>query len=310
MESLVSAVPQGAYCELNELIRLRYPARELKLGRQRRVFSRLTGPHQGRFRGRGIEFEEVRIYQPGDDIRNIDWRVTARSGKPHTKLFCEERERPMLLLIDQSLAMFFGSRNCFKSVLAAHAAALLAWAALQNNDRVGGLIFNGLEHAEIRAKRSSRTVLQLLKQISDFNHRLRRSFAPADSAIDPALEELRRITRPGANIFILSDFRGLSENGIKHLHLLGKHNDITAIRIFDPLEEHLPPDGQYTITDGENRLSLHSGDPRLRHRYRERFRLAGEDLSKKFGSMGIPVLPLSTLDSPLSYFRELLGGKK
>jgi uncharacterized protein (DUF58 family) len=310
MEPFVAAVPHGAYCELNELIRLRFPARELKLARQRKTFSQLVGPHQAGFRGRGIEFEEVRIYQPGDDIRNIDWRVTARSGKPHTKLFREERERPVLLLIDQSLSMFFGSRNCFKSVLAAHAGALLAWAALRNNDRVGGLVFNGLEHTEVRAKRSSGNVLQLLNHINDFNRRLHRRFASADSPIDSALEELRRITRPGANIFILSDFKGLSESGIKHLHLLGKHNDIAAVRIFDPLEQHLPPEGHYAFTDGEHRLSLYSGDPELRHRYRERFREEGDNLLKLLGPMGIPLLPISTVDSPLQYFRELLGGRK
>ncbi|MFO7605829.1 MAG: DUF58 domain-containing protein [Desulfurivibrionaceae bacterium] len=310
MKPLVNGAPQGAYCELNELIRLRFPARELKLGKQRKVFSQMVGPHQARFRGRGIEFEEVRIYQPGDDIRNIDWRVTARSGKPHTKMFREERERPVLLLIDQSLSMFFGSRNCFKSVLAAHAGALLAWAALQNTDRVGGLVFNGLEHSEVRSKRSSGTVLHLLKQINDFNHRLNRDFAPVDSAVNQALEELRRITRPGANIFILSDFRGLSEKGIKHLYLLGKHNDITAVRVFDPLEQHLPPEGHYAITDGENRLSLYSGDPELRHRYRERFRQESDSLLNMLGPMGIPLLTISTADSPLRYFRELLGGRK
>ena len=127
MDTSRPAIPIGAYSELPELIRLRYGARDLKLGRQRKVFSQLIGPHQTRFRSRGIEFEEVRAYHPGDDIRSIDWRVTARSGKPHTKLFREERERPVMLLVDQSLSMFFGSKNCFKSVTAPHTAALLGY---------------------------------------------------------------------------------------------------------------------------------------------------------------------------------------
>lgn len=310
MKPSINNLPHGAYCELDELIRLRYPARELKLTRQRKVFSGLVGPHQARFRGRGIEFEEVRIYQPGDDIRNIDWRVTARSGKPHTKMFREERERPVLLMVDQSLSMFFGSRNCFKSVLAAHIAALLAWAAFQNNDRVGGLVFNGREHAEVRPKRSAKNVLRLLSYIDDFNHRLDRQFTPVEHAINGSLEELRRITRPGANIFIISDFKGLNKNGIKHLHLLSKHNDITAVRIYDPLEQHLPPEGHYTITDGENRLSLYSGNPELRHRYRERFRIENDHLLELLGPLGIAILPISTADAPLQYFRQLLGGRK
>jgi uncharacterized protein (DUF58 family) len=310
MEKSGNATPSGAYSDLPELIRLRYGARELKLGRQRKVFSQLTGPHQTRFRGRGIEFEEVRAYHPGDDIRSIDWRVTARSGKPHTKLFREERERPVMLLVDQSLSMFFGSRNCFKSVTAAHTAALLAWAALQNNDRVGGLVFNGNDHAEVRPKRSAKNVLQLLNSINDFNHRLRRQLRPAESGLDQAFEELRRITRPGSNIFIIGDFQRLGAEGIKHLHLLNKHNDISAVRIHDPLEQDLPPNGYYTITNGTQRSGLYTGDQKLRRGYREIFAEKGDNLVKLLGPMGIPLIPLSTLDSPLYYFRELLGGKK
>lgn len=310
MEISRTATPVGAYSDLSELIQLRYGARELKLGRQRKVFSQLIGPHQTRFRGRGIEFEEVRAYHPGDDVRSIDWRVTARSGKPHTKLFREERERPVMLLIDQSLSMFFGSKKCFKSVMAAHTAALLAWAALQNNDRVGGLVFNGNDHAEVRPKRSAKNVLQFLHSIDDFNHRLHRQLPSDESAIDQALEELRRITRPGSNIFIVSDFQRLGDEGLKHLHLLSKNNDISAIRIYDPLEQDLPPNGYYSITNGEQRFALYTGDQKLRRHYHETFQAKGDTLVKKLGPMGIPLMPLSTLDSPLYYFRELLGGKR
>lgn len=305
-----NAIPRGAYSALSELIRLRYGARDLALGHQRKVVSQLVGPHQARFRGRGVEFEEVRLYHPGDDIRSIDWRVTARSGKPHTKLFREERERPVMLLVDQSLSMFFGSKSCFKSVTAAHAAALLAWAALQNNDRVGGLVFNGSRHAEIRPKRSSRNVLQFLKVVDDFNHQLRRQGTAAPAGIDQALEELRRITRPGSNIFIISDFQRLSNDGLKHLHLLSKHNDLSAVRVFDPLEQELPAKGYYSITNGAQRFALYTGDHQLRSRYRRTFQEKGDTLVKLLGPMGIPLMMLSTMASPLYYFRELLGAKR
>ena len=310
MKASRTSPPIGAYTELDELIRLRFGARDLKLGKQRKVFSQLIGPHQTRFRGRGIEFEEVRAYHPGDDIRSIDWRVTARSGKPHTKLFREERERPVMLLVDQSLSMFFGSRNCFKSVTAAHTAALLAWATLQNNDRVGGLVFNGTDHGEVRPKRSAKNVLQFLNSIDDFNHRLHRQLRPAEFGLDQALEELRRITRPGANIFIISDFQRLSNDGLKHLHLLSKHNDISAIRVFDPLEQDLPANGYYSVTNGEQRFALYTGDQKLRHRYHEIFEEKGDILVKLLGPMSIPLMSLSTLDSPLYYFRKLLGARR
>jgi uncharacterized protein (DUF58 family) len=310
MEASGAATPIGAYSELQELISLRFGARDLKLGRQRKAFSQLTGPHQTKFRGRGIEFEEVRAYHPGDDVRSIDWRVTARSGKPHTKLFREERERPVMLLVDQSLSMFFGSKNCFKSVTAAHTAALLAWASLQNNDRVGGLVYNGNEHGEVKPKRSARNVLQLLHRINDFNQRLNRQLSQAAGGIDQALEELRRITRPGSNIFIISDFQGLGEDGIKQLHLLSKHNDISAVRVYDPLEQDLPANGYYSITNGDQRVALYTGDRKLRRRYQEIFRQKGDALVNLLGPLGIPLIPLSTLDSPLYYFRELLGAQR
>ncbi len=299
--------PRGAYSELADLVRLRYGARDLKLNRQRKTFSPLVGPHQSRFRGRGIEFDEVRAYQAGDDIRNIDWRVTARSGRPHTKLFHEERERPVLLLVDQGLPMFFGSRNCFKSVQAAHVAALLAWAALQQNDRVGGLVFCGGDRAEVRPQRSAKTVLQLLRDINAFNRRLHRQLPPAGVGLCEALEELRRIARPGSNIFLVSDFRNCHSEGKKHLHQLSRHNDISAIQIYDPLEQELPPAGSYSVTDGARRTLLFTGNRDLRHRYQQSFAQKTDNLRQLLGPMGIPLLQVSTLDSPLAYFRTLLG---
>ncbi len=300
-------MPSGAYSDLAELVQLRHGARDLKLKKQRKTFSPLIGPHQSRFRGRGIEFDEVRAYQAGDDVRNIDWRVTARSGRPHTKLFHEERERPVLLLVDQGLPMFFGSKGCFKSVMAAHVAALLAWAALQQNDRVGGLVFCGAERSEIRPKRNSKTVLRLLRDIDAFNRRLHRQLPSAEVGLCESLEELRRITRPGSNIFIVSDFRNCHGDGKKHLHQLSRHNDIVAVQIYDPLEQHLPPSGAYSVTDGSRRAHLFTGDSRLRNRYQQNFVKKTEALRQLMGPMGIPLLQVSTQDSPLNYFRNLLG---
>ena len=300
--------PLGAYTELAELVGLRHAARDLDLGRQRQAFSLLVGPHQSKFRGRGLEFEEVRAYQAGDDIRAIDWRVTARTGKPHTKLFREERERPVILLVDQSLSMFFGSRTCCKSVTAVHAAALLAWAAFRHNDRVGGMVFNGREHAQVRPRRSPRTVLQFIRHLDDYNHRLHRQLDQAPAGIDQALEELRRITRPGSNLFLISDFQGFSADGLKHLHLLRKHNDISAVQVFDPLEAELPLPGRYTVTNGTARLTLDTGDSELRRGHAEAFRERGVGLGKLLGQLEIPLLSLATSVSPGHYFREVLGG--
>jgi uncharacterized protein (DUF58 family) len=305
-----SPSPAGAYSRLDELIRLRYGARELKLNRQRKAFRLLVGPHQAKFRSRGIEFEEVRGYQAGDDVRGIDWRVTARTGKAHTRVFREERERPVLILVDQRLSMFFGSRTCFKSVMAAHVAALLAWAALQQGDRVGGLVFNSMEHREIRPKRNVKNVLRFLNDINSLNHLLRKDFPAAGLGLDDALEEMRRITRPGSNLFVISDFKGLAAKGEKQLYHLSRHGDVSAVRVFDPLEQELPANGCYSITDGNERFMMYTGDKDLRRSYRDEFNRKTERLVQLLGPMGIPLIPLSTQDSPAHYFRNLLGRER
>jgi uncharacterized protein (DUF58 family) len=165
----ISSPAKGAYTRLSDLINLRFPARQLQLTRKKRALSVLAGPNKSNFRGRGIDFEEVRSYQPGDDIRTIDWRVTARTGSAHTKLFREERERPVLVVVDQRASMFFGSSHCFKSVLAAQLAGLLAWSALDSGDRIGGLVFNDEEHRDIRPRRSRKTALALMSHVAHYN---------------------------------------------------------------------------------------------------------------------------------------------
>ncbi|MFZ1834409.1 MAG: DUF58 domain-containing protein, partial [Pseudomonadales bacterium] len=191
----------GPYCDLPTLLRLRAAAASLRITPPSRALSRMSGPLRSNMRGRGIEFEEVRAYEAGDDIRNIDWRVTARTGSAHTKLFREERERPVYLLVDQRRTMFFGSRHTLKSVQAIHAAALLAWATLDGGDRIGGLVLGDHEHHEVRPQRSRHAVLALLRLCHEFNHRLgipREQSAAACLDLATALAGIRRVARPGS----------------------------------------------------------------------------------------------------------------
>ncbi len=171
----------GAYTDIRDLIRLRYAVRELDSLTLPKSTNPLAGLLTSKFRGRGTDFAEVRVYQPGDDVRTIDWRVTARTQIPHTKLFQEEKERPVLILVDQSISMFFGSQVAFKSVVAAEAAALIAWTNLDRGDRVGGIVFNENLHREIRPRRSKHSVLRLLHEINDFNHLLSRQAMSAQT---------------------------------------------------------------------------------------------------------------------------------
>jgi uncharacterized protein (DUF58 family) len=303
----VTAPARGAHVALEDLIALRFPARQLRLARRNRALSVLAGPNKTNFRGRGIDFEEVRSYQPGDDIRSIDWRVTARTGSAHTKLFREERERPVLVAVDQRSGMFFGSSHCFKSVLAAHLASLLAWSALDAGDRVGGLVFNDVSHREIRPRRSRRTVLALLSEVAGYNHALPLA-AAATASFAETLSNLRRIVRPGSSVFIVSDFRGAAdEHAREQLFQLAQHIEITAIACSDPLEAQLPRAGRYAVTDGRARSELDTADNGLRTAYSERARQQRELLSSDLLRLGIPMLQAATNQAPFSLLQQFYG---
>jgi len=303
-----NAPARGAFVDLNELIALRFPARQLKPGDHSRALSALAGPNKSNFRGRGIDFEEVRNYQHGDDIRTIDWRVTARTGVAHTKLFREERERPVLVVVDQRSSMFFGSRHCFKSVLAGQIASLLAWSALHRGDRVGGLVFDDARHREIRPRRSRKTVLTLLSQITAFNHALPGSPETVNGGFASMLSNLRRIARPGSSLFLVSDFRGGSERGAReHLFELAKHTELTAIACTDPLESRLPGAGMYAVTDGRERSELNTADRQLRNRYERDMEQQRQQFRDDLNSLGVPLLAASTEQSPFALLRTYYG---
>lgn len=304
----INAPARGAYAQLNDLIALRFPARQLKLGRRNRALNNLAGPNKSNFRGRGIDFEEVRSYQPGDDIRTIDWRVTARTGSAHTKLFREERERPVLVVVDQRNSMFFGSSHCFKSVLAGHLASLLAWSALNAGDRVGGLVFNEYGHQEIRPRRSRKTVLQLLSQVTGYNSTLPLNNTTGADNFAQMLSNLRRIARPGSSLFLISDFSGASQEGAReHLFELAKHTELTAVACADPMESELPRAGTYAVTNGSERSELHTGDRQLRNAYRHRQQQQRELLSADLIRLGVPLLLASTDQAPFALLQKYYG---
>ena len=297
----------GAYCELPDLIGQRHHGQRLNLLRRNPALSLLSGPNKSNFRGRGIDFEEVRAYQAGDDIRSIDWRVTARTGTAHTKVFREERERPVLLVTDLRNGMFFGSRNCFKSVLACHLTALLGWAALIQGDQVGGLVFGDRQHQEVRPRRSRHAMLTLLNLLVQRNRQLPAEAGVAsDLSFGNALMELRRIARPGSSVYLLSDFRGaMDERARDNLYHLSRHTEINALHCSDPLESELPAAGHYRVTDGRRSTALFTGNRSLCERFQQDYRQRLEQLKKEYGKLGIPVLELSTAQRPLDQLLPL-----
>lgn len=262
------AQTDGARIELQTLIGLRQEASRLDIAPRGKVLATRSGGHLSRFRGRGVEFDEARVYQPGDDPRNMDWRVTARSGQPHVKVFREERERPVWLLVDIGPGMRFGTRVAYKSVIAARAAALLAWAAADKGDRVGGLVFDESRHFERRPAARTRGLLPLLKALSEAPIPGERGGHPD---LNAAARHLTHLVRPGSLVFLLSDFDGIREDNADWLARLGRGSEVVLIHVFDPLEVDAPPSGRYPVVDGGKRGVLDTAAPALRETWRRRF---------------------------------------
>ena len=300
--------PAGAYSDLAQLLRLRFAAQDLKLFAKRPVRSLLTGGERTRFRGRGIDFEEVRLYQPGDDIRTIDWRVTARTQVPHTKIFREERERPVFMVADQRATMFFGSQRCFKSVLCAHICALLGWAALGNSDRVGGLVFGDHTQRDIRPRRSKHAMLELLHQLQDYNHRLQSPVPPADGVkLVDILADTRRIAKPGCALFIVSDFHDFDAACEQQLFELARHTDVTLVHVFDPLERQLASNAILTISDGQSRCRIPANERRFQQAYHENYQKHLQDLTRSCQRLNLSLLSYATNDDIQHLLRERFG---
>lgn len=247
----------GIVTDLARLLSARHWAQGLTLFSRQAARNLLLGNVRSRYRGRGMEFEEVRRYQAGDDIRTIDWKVSARAQGTYTKLFCEERERPCHILVDQRRSLYFGSNIQFKSVLAAELAAGIGWAALKGGDRVGGQVIGDHLESDSRARRSKQAVLRFIHDIHELNHALvhgdavKSNHADLTMSLSRSLEECRRITRPGTAIFIISDFHDFDDAAAKSLSNLGKHADLTLLQVVDKLEQNLPTLGNVAISDGK-----------------------------------------------------------
>jgi len=296
--------------KLSTLIGLHRDARNIPLIASK-VKAQMSGGYLSAFRGRGMEYHESRPYQSGDDIRAIDWRVTARSGRTHTKVYREERERPVLLCVDLCRTMFFGTRTCFKSVLAAKLAALLAWSSVHHGDRVGGLLFSETNHLEFRPKRGKAAALQLIQQLASHPAwSTQGKTTNGHGAGSEALNRLRHVTRPGSLVILVSDFRFLDDSCRIHLSQLAKHNDVVLLFTYDPLEQELPPSGRYRLTDGDIEIDLDSANAANRDQYARRFTSHHEELVNLCNQLQLFLLDVSTTSDLLDTLQLGLGLKR
>ena len=282
---------------LKTLIDLAKPASGLNLHHAHNR-SRQSGGYVSRFKGRGMEFDEARLYQPGDDIRSIDWRVTARTGKTHTKVFREERERPVFISVDSRLTMHFATRGVFKSVLAAKLAGLLAWAAEYHGDRIGGQLFSEHECRELKPQNGRHAVLRFLNALVKPQNPIDKEFT-----LDQVLARLNQHTRPGSLVYIISDFRGINDQAETHIAKLSQHCEVVLIFIYDPLESSLPTQGRYRFTDDERDVVVDASDQQRLLAYQQRFtqRLHRVELLAK--KRGLAFIQCSSTEDPIQCLR-------
>jgi uncharacterized protein (DUF58 family) len=255
-----------------------------------------------------MDFDSVRIYQPGDDVRSIDWRVTARTQTPHTKIFSEERERPILVISDLRSSMFFGSQR-LKSVVACEISAVLAWAGLAANDRAGGLVFGAQQQADVKARRSHHAVLQYIHSLQEFSEKLLNP-EPDHFSLAAVLEESRRFIMPGSTVFIVSDFHDLDSSCERHLFELARHANLNFCQVFDPIETQLPPPSLYAVTDGQQQTLLDTRDNRLRQRYAQAFVQRGQTLRKLSEQLSAGLLLFDTSDNIMSVLARAYGKRR
>ncbi|MFK7861117.1 MAG: DUF58 domain-containing protein [Granulosicoccus sp.] len=272
-----------ASTSLEELINLRGAAVALQRQVRRKSAAPQSGGSVSRRLGRGLDFAEVREYQAGDDVRMIDWKVTARSGTAHTKLFVEERERPVLLLVDFRANMRFGTRGMYKSMLAARLAALLGWCAVASHDRVGGFVFSDGWHSEIRPQSGRRGLMSLFRAIHHGQQSVPES---SGEQFIKTLRRLRHSVHGGSTVVLLSDFHGFGDNERTTLGSALNATDMKAIHLCDPLDYGLPVPGNYPMSssasDQAQRWVLSVGSQADRERYAEDFKTRQESLKNLF----------------------------
>jgi uncharacterized protein (DUF58 family) len=296
MSRVSSSLPSvRIHVSLKELVRLQFEARDFTLLPRQPVHSLLSGRHASRLRGRGLTFEELRRYRPGDDIRSIDWRATARLRSAHVRVYSEERDRPVLLVVDQRTTMFFGSARTTKATVAAEAAAMAAWRTVDRGDRVGAVVFDDEESVQTKPQRSRSTVLRICHQLVRMNGRLsaeRRSDNPGVQLND-ALQRAASVAKHDHLVILITDYNGDDERTSELTTRLAAHNDVLAVLVYDPLGAQLPASGKMEATDGRRRVSIPE-TARFQEQFAAEFCARSEQLRDRLRAIRIPVLPLCT----------------
>lgn len=292
---------------LAHLRALEFKARGFSFLPRQPVQSILTGRHGSRLRGRGLNFEELRHYRPGDDIRSMDWKVTNRTGKPHVRVYTEERERRVHLLVDQRVSMFFGSQTAMKSVVAAEVAALAAWRVLSSGDRLGGIIFDDHDCYTIPPRRSRDSVVDMLSRLVKTNAALEAGQPSKGPQLNVAMNNLARRLSHDALVIYIGDGFGWDDRSDELLKQMSMHNDVIVINIFDPAEVELPRLDELIVSDGEMQIAVSGNRARLDERFRASYNEHVGHMHKVLRRYGLPLITIDCAQDPVNQLLKALG---
>ncbi len=297
------------YADLGRLISLRHQTHGFGFLPRRSLESPFTGRYASKLRGRGLNIEDLRRYYPGDDIRLMDWKATIRTGKPHVRTYTEERDRFALILVDQRMSMFFGSRGKMKSVVAAEVAALAAWRVMSAGDRVGGLIFDDEKVTDIRPQRNFKNLLRLLSTLVDYNRRLKvgRAVLPRSRQLNKILSKAEKLSTHDFLVIVVSDLNGWDEASVKHLKNIARHNDVVVFYVYDPLEKKLPREGKFIVTDGKLQIEFDPAEKSVGQRFSERFYNTVDYLEDNLKHHAVPVVLVDTICEVRDRMRSAIG---
>lgn len=300
------------YVSLAQLMALQFQARDLSFVARQPQGSILAGNHASRLRGRGLNFDELRRYQPGDDLRHLDWRASLRTGKPVVRTFTEERDRPALIVVDQRMSMFFGSVRSFKSAVAAELGALAAWMVFNAGDRVGGLVFNDQRIDSVAPLRSRKRVEALCSRIVQQNAALTASNPDHedDGQLDKVLQQCLAVAGHDHLICLVSDFAGAGPRTLQLMQQLSAHNDVIALQVYDPLALNVPSRGQLRVTQGQLQVELAVDQRQVRQPLGDFLGGRLKDVANLLRRSQVPLLMISTALPAADQLRSELGKRR
>jgi len=305
---MMKAENEGVYVTLSELLKLGYMPKNFNIRPNGAVLTKLSGRHQSGMRGRGMDFSEMKQYVQGDDTRNMDWKATRRTGKPYIRVYNEERDRNVWLVVSQMHSMFFGSKERMKSVSAAHTAALMAFKALEMGDRVGAVVYNNDEVKFFKASSSKNNAVQIMTEIERQNHLLNAENGDNDKGnLSKALKILSSLAKHDDLVVLIGDGRAMDEETTRHITRINAHNDVMAVLVYDPMEEEIVKSNSLFFTDGVDTVDVDTTDKQFIKRYAQRLSGRKEAYGQLSRKNALPILSISTEFPVLGQLYEQLS---